>query len=163
MHQDRSGNYWIGTWGEGLWQVFPDALKGGGYYKRREIGKSGSEMVVFSIEQDDTFGYLWMLSYAGLHVFRYTDKGILEKVDIHDLVDTHMMYTRSCEDREGNLWLPSYDMAYTIFFDNSNVDNYLLPQLKEQMGWDANILNLCQSRDSIMWFRQDRYELCMYD
>ena len=103
MHQDRSGNYWIGTWGEGLWQFFPDALKGGGYYKRREIGKSGSEMVVFSIEQDDTFGYLWMLSYAGLHVFRYTDKGILEKVDIHDLVDTHMMYTRICEDREGNL------------------------------------------------------------
>lgn len=163
MHQDRSGNYWIGTWGEGLWQFFPDALKGGGYYKRREIGKSGSEMVVFSIEQDDTFGYLWMLSYAGLHVFRYTDKGILEKVDIHDLVDTHMMYTRICEDREGNLWLPSYDMAYTIFFDNSNVDNYLLPQLKEQMGWDANILNLCQSRDSIMWFRQDRYGLCLYD
>ena len=104
-----------------------------------------------------------MLSYAGLHVFRYTDRGMLEKVDIHDLVDTHMMYTRICKDREGNLWLPSYDMAYTIFFDNSNVDNYLLPQLKRQMGWDANILNLCQSRDSIMWFRQDRYGLCLYD
>ena len=74
-----------------------------------------------------------------------------------------MMYTRICKDREGNLWLPSYDMAYTIFFDDSNVDNYLLPQLKDEMGWDANILNLCQSQDSVMWFRQDRYGLCLYD
>lgn len=23
MCQDQSGNYWIGTWGEGLWQFFP--------------------------------------------------------------------------------------------------------------------------------------------
>lgn len=59
--------------------------------------------------------------------------------------------------------MPSYDMAYTIFFDNSNLDNYLLPQLKEEMGWDANVMNLCQGSDSTMWFRQDRYELCMYD
>ncbi|EKU90081.1 hybrid sensor histidine kinase/response regulator transcription factor [Bacteroides oleiciplenus] len=162
MCQDSSGNYWIGTWGEGLWQFLPDAQKGG-HYKRHDIGKSGVESVIFSLEQDDTFGYLWMLSYAGLHAFRCASGGILEKVDIHDLVDTHMMYTRIHKDKEGNLWLPSFDMAYTIFFDNSNVDNYLLPQLKEEMGWDANILNLCQSQDSVMWFRQDRYGLCLYD
>lgn len=167
MHQDSSGNYWIGTWGEGLWQFFPNAQKGG-HYKKHNIAASnnketGVESILFSIEQDGTFGYLWMLSYAGLHAFKYTDAGILEKVDINHLVDTHMMYTRICKDREGNLWLPSYDMAYTIFFDNSNIDNYLLPQLKEEMGWDANVLNLCQGSDSTMWFRQDRYELCMYD
>lgn len=165
MYQDKSGNYWVGTWGEGLWQFFPNAQKGG-HYKKHDIGDSKNstiESIVFSITQDDTFGYLWMLSYAGLHAFKYTDAGVLEKVDINNLVDTHMMYTRICKDREGNLWLPSYDMAYTIFFDNSNIDNYLLPQLKEEMGWDTNILNLCQGSDSTMWFMQDRYELCMYD
>lgn len=167
MFQDKAGNYWIGTWGEGLWQFFPHAQKGG-HYKKHNIAtpnskESGVESILFSIEQDNTFGYLWMLSYAGLHAFEYTDEGTLKKVDIDHLIDTHMMYTRICKDREGNLWLPSYDMAYTIFFDNSNIDNYLLPQLKEEMGWDANILNLCQGSDSTMWFRQDRYELCMYD
>lgn len=164
MCHDAMGNYWIGTWGEGLWQFFP---QGGphGYYKKHETGSShggGSESIVFAVEQDDMFGYIWTLSYAGLHTFRYTSDGTLEQVDMQDLIDTHLMYTRICKDREGNLWLSSYDMANTIFFDNSNVDNYLLPQLKQQMGWDANILNLGQSSDSTIWFRQDRYGLCMY-
>lgn len=57
-------------------------------------------------------------------------RSTLVPVDIHDLVDTHMMYTKIMKDREGNLWLGSYDMAYTIFFDNSKIDNYPLPQLK---------------------------------
>jgi len=165
MCQDKMGNYWIGSWGEGIWQFFPDAQKGG-HYKKHNITSSRNseaEAVVFSIVQDDVLGHLWTLSYAGLQVFEYTDEGMLKEVDLHNLVDTHMMYTRICKDREGNLWLPSYDMAYTIFFDDSNVDNYLLPQLKDEMGWDANILNLCQSQDSVMWFRQDRYGLCLYD
>ncbi|WP_291528805.1 hybrid sensor histidine kinase/response regulator transcription factor [Bacteroides sp. UBA939] len=165
MCQDNLGNYWIGSWGEGVWQFFPDTQDGEHYKKHNLPGSKNTEAesIVFSIEQDDTFGYLWMLSYAGIQAFKYTDKGMLENVELHDLVDTHMMYTRICKDREGNLWLPSYDMAYTIFFDNSNVDNYLLPQLKEQMGWDANILNLSQSQDSVMWFIQDRHGLCLYD
>jgi len=165
MYQDRSGNYWLGTWGTGLWQFFPDKT-GDECYKQRHLinPRNGSaESIIFSIEQDDTFGYLWMLSYAGLHALRYTDAGGLENVDIHDLVDTHMMYTRFCKDREGNLWLGSYDMAYTIFFDNSNVENYPLLQLKKEMGCDANILNLCQDSDSVVWFSQDRYGLCLYD
>lgn len=165
MYQDKSGNYWLGTWGTGLWQFFPDKVGEECYEQRYVINtiNGSAEAIIFSIEQDDTFGYLWMLSYAGLHALRLTDDGALENVDIQDLIDTHMMYTRFCKDREGNLWLGSYDMAYTIFFDNSNVDNYPLLQLKKEMGWDANILNLCQGKDSIMWFDQDRYGLCLYD
>ena len=69
--------------------------------------------------QDNTYGYLWLLSYNELYALQYTEEGTLVPVDIHDLVDTHMMYTKIMKDREGNLWLGSYDMAYTIFFDNS--------------------------------------------
>lgn len=54
MHQDNSGNYWIGTWGEGLWQFFPYAQKGG-HYKKHNIAASnnketGIESILFSIE-----------------------------------------------------------------------------------------------------------------
>ena len=120
MHQDNSGNYWIGTWGAKVCgNSFPMHRKEDTIMKHNIAAsnnkETGIESILFSIEQDDTFGYLWMLSYAGLHAFKYTDAGTLEKVDINHLVDTHMMYTRICKDREGNLWLPSYDMAYTIF------------------------------------------------
>ncbi len=165
MCQDQSGNYWIGTWGEGLWQFFPQK-EGEECYKRHHIINSRSgetEPIFYSMTQDNTFGYLWLLSYNELYALQYTEEGTLVSVDIHDLVDTHMMYTKIMKDREGNLWLGSYDMAYTIFFDNSKIDNYPLPQLKKHMGWDANILNLCLDKNDVMWVNQDRYGLCLYD
>lgn len=165
MCQDHSGNYWIGTWGEGLWQFFPEET-GERCYKRHHIinSRTGkSEPIIYSMTQDDTFGYLWMLSYNELYALNLTVKGKLEQVNIHDLVDTHMMYTRIFKDRDGNLWLSSYDMAYTIFFDDSKIDNHPLSQLKERLGWDANLLNLCMDEGNIMWICQDRYGLCLYD
>jgi signal transduction histidine kinase/DNA-binding response OmpR family regulator/ligand-binding sensor domain-containing protein len=165
MYQDHAGNYWIGTWGEGLWQFFPEET-GSQCYKKHHIinSRTGeSEPIIYSMTQDDTFGYLWLLSYNELYALKLTPDGTLEQVDIHDLVDTHMMYTRIFKDRDGNLWLSSYDMAYTIFFDNSKIDNYPLAQLKEQLGWDANLLNLCIDESGIMWLSQDRYGLCLYD
>lgn len=165
MYQDHSGNYWIGTWGDGFWQFFPEET-GDRCYKKHHIinSRTGqSEPIIYSMTQDDTFGYLWMLSYNELYALRLTAEGNLEQVDIHDLVDTHMMYTRIFKDRDGNLWLSSYDMAYTIFFDDSKINNYPLSQLKGQLGWDANLLNLCADEENIMWICQDRYGLCLYD
>lgn len=165
LFQDRSGRYWIGTWGEGLWQFFPDR-QGDDCYLRRHVlnPRSGeTEPIFFSMTQDDTFGYLWLLSYGGLYALQCTDEGELRQIDIQRLVDTQKMYTRIRKDREGNLWLASYDMAYTIFFDNSDIDNYPLHQFKEQTGWDANLLNLCPDEEGIVWMNQDRYGLCLYD
>lgn len=165
MYQDQAGNYWIGTWGEGLWQFFPDQV-GLQCYKRHHVinSRSGqSDPIFYSLTQDNTFGYLWALSHNELYALKVTDGGILENVDIHDLLDTHMMYTRIFKDRNGNLWLSSYDMAYTIFFDDSKIINYPMPQIKERLGWDANIVNLCLDNDGFMWVNQDRYGLSLYD
>lgn len=73
------------------------------------------------------------------------------------------MYTRIIADREGDLWLSSYDMAYTLFFNHSWVNNFSLPQIKSKMGWDTNLLNLTVTNDSTAWMTQDRYGLCVYD
>ena len=165
MYQDHLDNYWIGTWGEGLWQFFPEET-GSQCYRKHHIINSRTgqnEPIIYSMMQDDTFGYLWLLSYNELYALKLTPDGTLEQVDIHDLIDTHMMYTRIFKDRDGNLWLSSYDRAYTIFFDESKIDNYPLSQLKERLGWDANLLNLCIDEDDIMWISQDRYGLCLYD
>ena len=165
MCEDASGNYWLGTWGTGLWQFFPDK-RGQERYKQQPLinARNGAvEDIVFSIEQDDTFGYLWILSYGGLHTVKLTREGVPENINIDGLVDTQMMYSRMCKDKEGNLWLASFDKAYTIFFDKSNIKNYPLPQVKRQLGWDTNITNLYQDNDSVIWFNQDRSGLYLYD
>ena len=85
--------------GEGLWQFFPKK-EGEECYKRHHIINSRSgetEPIFYSMTQDNTFGYLWLLSYNELYALQYTEEGTLVPVDIHDLVDTHMMYTKNHE------------------------------------------------------------------
>ena len=65
--------------------------------------------------------------------------------------------------RSGNLWLSSYDRAYKIFFKPPVTDNYPLSSIKQKLGWDANILNICPDDDNVIWLSQDRYGLCLYD
>ena len=44
------------------------------------------------------------------------------------------------------------------FFDNSNIDNYLLPQLKEEMGWDIFFDRdylLAENKLAVKWTDRD--------
>ncbi len=165
MLQDRLGNYWIGTWGDGLWHFNPKASSPDKCYQRQVVKLSGSNMedkVFFSMAQDDVYGYLWMLSYNELHAFKYQD-GKLIPIDISHIIDPHKMFTMILKDREGNLWLGSYDMGYTIYFDHSGVVSYPMPHLKELLSYDANILNLGYDGEGVLWMGQDRYGLLLYD
>lgn len=162
MLRDKAGYYWIGTWGEGLW-LMEDKGSDKTVYLPKRVGVTGSnadDRICFSIAQDDTFGYLWTLSYNELHVLRYVD-GDLVPVDISNILDPHKMFTKIVKDREGNLWLGSYDMGYNIFFDSSGISNYTFPKLKANLGWDPNILNMAY--DGVVWLSQDRYGLIIYD
>lgn len=165
MLQDREGNYWIGTWGEGLWRF---TLHEDGSYSYAEHpvinSQSGEkEPIVFNLIQDNTLGYLWTLTYNKLYALKPDASGELVQIDIDNRVDTHKMYTKILKDKEGNLWLGSYDMPYTIYFDHATIDNHPLPQLKNDLGWDANIVSLCLDADDFIWINQDRYGLCLYN
>lgn len=164
MCQDRDGHFWLGTWGEGLWRFRPDQHTATACYERQGVKVSGTgedDHDVFCIVQDDVLGYLWILSYKELHTFR-CEAGRLIPVSLDSGIDPHMMFTMITKDREGNLWLGSYDMGYNIFFNRSGIDNFALPQLKQRLGWDANLVNLVADGD-VVWASQDRYGLLLYD
>ena len=48
-----------------------------------------TEPIFYSMTQDNTFGYLWLLSYNELYALGIPKRGHWYSVDIHDLVDTH--------------------------------------------------------------------------
>ncbi len=161
MTQDRSGTYWIGTWGNGLYTYDPQKNALAKHTVTNPI--TGEEDTSFySIVQDDVFGYLWFLSYQSLYTYR-VEGGQFQPVNLTDVVQNHKMYTRIFKDREGNLWLSSYDNAFIISFDRSTIRNYTLPQLTDRYGWDANLLDIGVDDDGIVWLVQDRYGIFLYD
>lgn len=165
MFQDKNGRYWIGSWGNGFWRFQPESREGE-YFIPCPIMNPKSkknEELIYSITQDDSFNYLWVLSYNELYALDVTDDRKITLVDIGDKVDTHKMYTRITKDREGNLWLGSYDMANLVSFDHSGIRHYSVPQLKNDFGWDTNILHMCIDEEDVVWFSQDRLGLCLYD
>lgn len=163
MYQDRAGNYWIGTWGNGLWKFQPDSPEKVYFVNCSFLmGEAGDIAAVYSIVQDDVYHYLWFLSYNKLYALDISHDD-MKLVDIEGCVDTQKMYTRIVKDREGNLWLSSYDLANIVRFDKSGIKYYSLPQVKSDWGWDTNILHLCVDEDNVAWVNQDRLGLCLYE
>ena len=66
------------------------------------------------------------------------------------------------KDRQGNLWIGSYDEGYTIYFDDSGVRNYPLRSVKDILGWDVNLVGLVADGQYV-WMSQDRYGGLLYD
>ncbi len=162
MLQDRQGRYWIGTWGQGLWLFNPKAAE---CYQRQKVNVSGSDeedMVFFSMAQDDVYGYLWLLSYQELHALKFQD-GKLVPVDISHIIDPHKMFTKILKDREGNLWIGSFDMGYTIYFNRTGVVGCPMSSLRELLHHDANIVTLGYEGHNVLWMGQDRYGLLLYN
>lgn len=163
LYQDNEDRYWIGTWSEGLWRFYPDrAINCYEHYPLRNPRTGQEEPCVYSLTQDDTYGYLWLLTYNALYTLDL-EQEVPQLVNLHGVVDAGHMYTKLLKDREGNLWLSSYDRACTICFEHSGTDYRPLPELKQHFGQDANLLSLCVDKGGVVWMAQDRHGLCLYD
>ena len=164
LYQDNEDRYWIGTWNEGLWRFYPDRQTA--CYERqplRNVRTGEEEPTVYSLAQDDTYGYLWLLTYNALYALDLRAGRTPRPVDLQGIVDTGHMYTKVLKDREGSLWLSSYDQACTVSFDRSGTDYRPLPGLKRRFGQDANLLSLCVDKGGVAWMTQDRHGLCLYN
>ena len=164
LYQDREDRYWVGTWGDGLWQMFPDKTTQEECYRQHVIRNAitgQEERIVFNMVQDGHQGLLWALTYSGLYALNYVN-GQLQTVDLSDVLDSHRMYTMLRRDHAGNVWIGAYDQGCTIFFDNSGIQSDHLPQLKERLGWDVNLLNL-YADERYVWMNQDRLGVLLYD
>ena len=164
--QDRNGHLWVASWGEGLCQIVADRNFRDVRYVFHPVEpfrKEAGESRFFDVEQDDMCGYLWALSYDGLYAFRITSSGMLEQVVLPFYVDAEKMYTCILKDRDGNLWLSSYDRGTLLTFHGKTVRDVPLSGFAETLGKRPNLLTLTVDGRGRFWFVQDRFGLCLYD
>ena len=167
LFQDRDGRYWLTTWGEGLWQLLTDETLKHVKYIRQDIQSPRGKVAdrkFFSTAQDDTFGYIWALSYNNLYACRYDDRaGKLMPVALPGHIDTGKMYTKILKDHDGNLWLSSYDRGTLLTFHTETIRNYPLDDLRKTLDWMPNLLTLNRDTQGRFWFVQDRFGLCLHE
>lgn len=172
MTQDKQGVFWIATWGNGIWKFDPLASTKEEMFERQNIlnpVRNLPETVFYDVVQDDTHGFIWALSHFGLYVMRINEQGMLEEVNCDTYnsknfpIDFYKTYSRVAKDCKGNLWLAAYDQGYIVSFEYDNVENYILNDMQQHVGLDANVIYLNKDSKGVIWYNQARYGLCLYD
>ena len=125
IFQDKAGNYWIGCWGNGLFRFFPGAAPADMYKNiqvRKQQGQPGEE-IFFSIEQDDKFGYIWLVSFTGVFAIGNDSEPTGKEAEIRTVFSsTNNLFNEITKDRNGNFWIGSYgDGTYTINFNKPEI------------------------------------------
>ena len=123
--------------------------------------------IVYSIVQDEKYGYLWVVTFKGLQVYRKLPNGKLMLVDTSDMIETGdlNLFHEITKDRKGNLWLGSIGNGlYMLDYKRSDVINYNLQNIKSVINkssfnvallsaTNTNKVNLSVSR--VGFFRLD--------
>jgi signal transduction histidine kinase/DNA-binding response OmpR family regulator/ligand-binding sensor domain-containing protein len=157
--QDNAGRLWICTWGEGLYRLHPDK-HGQNMYEQVNVpqGKNSDSQIFYDIEQDESNGYLWALSYAGVLIFRAEDNRIVPVNELNGKInDMTNLFSDIMKDRDGNIWLGTYNQGAILVNPRpSTVTNFDMQSIKTETGYIPNIINVFEDKDGELWLGQDR-------
>lgn len=171
MIQDRDNQYWIVTWGDGLWRFDPNASPEEMYIPQTVVNpiRNAPETIFYDIVQDDMYGYLWALSYSGVCTLRIRENKQVEQINIPDFehqqnaINVTELFTRVIKDRDGNLWLNSYNKGNVILFNKEKIENIAIKNMYNEIGIYPDIKCFQKGNDNIIWFNQERYGLCLFN
>jgi signal transduction histidine kinase/DNA-binding response OmpR family regulator/ligand-binding sensor domain-containing protein len=157
--QDNAGRFWVCTWNDGIYRFYPDR-QGPDIYQCVIVpdDKNIDFGIFFDIEQDDVNAYLWVLSYAGVMVYKPEDDR-LSPVDEPAAIinDQTTLFADIMKDRDGNLWFGTYEQgAIVINPVPSAITNFDLQAIKTETGYIPSVLKVFEDKDGELWLRQDR-------
>ena len=111
--QDRTRNYfWVGTSSDGLLLFNPSAPKDSIYtYSPLPVNPMGeAEGDILYLEQDNREGILWMTTRSSLIAMRYDEaRRCLRQTDFRLPAEYGNMLNEIYQDKDGNLWVASFD------------------------------------------------------
>lgn len=166
VFQDNKKQHWIGSWGEGLYMFYPEEKGDLAYvpvknFKGEELPKNGT---FFSIQQDDRYGYLWLMSTRGLYAIRKRADNLMEKIDISYISSKlNNIFSEICKDKAGNLWIASFNEGVALInMDKPVIQNYSMPSIKKETELTTNIQAIYKDEDGDIWINQNRLGLGIY-
>lgn len=166
LYQDKDNRYWIGTWGDGLFQFNPEASDSEKYshIKLFKPESTIAEQQIFSLSQDNKYGYLWLVTSSGLVALQQTAGHAPEPIDISAITkQSTSIFSEITKDAAGNLWVGAYsEGAIIINFDQAAIKNHPIESIKKQIGITTSITALYEAPDGDIWINQNRWGVGIY-
>jgi len=169
MLEDRNHNYWICTWGDGMFSMDLNKISGNpftpvSFTKNGKPAKMSN--IIYSIVQDSKKGYLWIISFSGLDILEKKDSHTLNIQDSESLFNepSNNLFHDIIVDRRGDLWLGSVgDGIYKLDYSKSSFQYNSLVSLTKKIGYSPNVYHACETSNSRVYLVLDRLGLYILD
>ena len=168
VYEDKSGVFWICTWGNGIFTMNYE-------YKAKmtiaplNVSKNSNSKVddiVYSITQDDKYGYIWVVTFSGLNLIAKEADGSYKIVDTNSFFNesTNKLFHEIAKDRRGNLWIGSVgDGLYKLDFNKLSIQNYPLKEIQSSLNVQSYVTRFCETNTGDVYVAINRIGLFHFD
>lgn len=164
VYQDKDGVYWICTWGNGIFTMNYN-YKAKMTVQPLKLSKNSTSTVdniVYSIAQDDKYGYIWVVTFSGLNLIEKEADGSYKVLNTNSFFDesTSNLFHEISKDRWGNLWIGSVgDGLYKLDFNKLSIQNYPLSEIKTMLNVQSYVTRFCETNTGDLYIVINRIGL----
>jgi signal transduction histidine kinase/ligand-binding sensor domain-containing protein/DNA-binding response OmpR family regulator len=164
IFQDKEGLLWICTWGDGIYTM-PVHSNSGMFIKPLVLSKKTEKKaddIVYSITQDDKYGYIWIVTYSGLSMIEKEADNTFKILNTNSFFDetSNKLFHEISKDRKGNLWIGSVgDGLFKLDFNKLSIKNYPLTEIKELLNVQSYVTRFCQTNSGDLYLVINRIGL----
>jgi signal transduction histidine kinase/ligand-binding sensor domain-containing protein/AraC-like DNA-binding protein len=169
IFEDKQHNIWIGSWECGLYRMInpyePLKTVYVPYISNNKTKSSLSDNTVYSISQDDVYGYLWVGTPKGLNIL--TDIENSNSFVRYDKESKRDFYENDLnsifKDNSGGMWLGFLGKGIkAVTIGNKVIKNYPLTQLLDREN-SRSVFAINEISDNVVWLGMKLYGVVKYD
>ncbi len=166
--QDRDGIYWICTWGDGIFNMTMDTNAKMTLWPMVLSKNSNIKVddIVYSITQDDKYGYIWVITFSGLRLVVKEPNGTCKMLDADSFFDeaTNKLFHEITKDRRGNLWIGSVgEGIYKLDFNKLSIQNFSLSEIKNSLNVPSYVTRFCEQTTGQVFIAINRIGLFRFN
>ncbi len=160
--EDRNHDYWVCTWGDGIFAMNPDDKTGHPFTPVTFLKNSKPvkmNNIIYRMIQDSEKGRIWIVSFSGLDVLEKVNRTTFNVVTTESMFkdSSNKLFHEILDDKSGNLWLGSVgDGIFKLDFRNNNFQTNDLGILTQRLGFPPNVYHVCKAGNNTIYLVIDR-------
>lgn len=163
--QDSRGEYWVLTWGDGIYKMLPEKT---GKYRFEKLNPSPASTetiddISYSITEDKN-GLIWVVTYSGLRSIEKKGSEYLVSGSRHLFGNgDYQLFHSIIRDRNNNLWLGSVgEGVFQMDYNRLPVKNFNLQQIRS-LNAEPYVTRFAEARNKQIYLVINRVGLFYFN